>query len=895
MTLWRINIVLISLVLSFDCLAQGNFWFANDTTGKLLVPGISLVSDSTRVEFEDATLAGSPISTAVNSNFSNDTAKYNFNTSSKYAQFIAPHDADSIIAGIGPVSPYTQTILHKDGNGVDTIAMVVQTTGDVTDVFRATVYGLDIRSGDTLEFRNNNGQPRMDYVEFYNNYTPGQGVVQETPDCNDGIRNGDETDIDCGGSCPPCDGGVTETCFDGIQNQDETGVDCGGAICPPCSIASASYEFTIPENEDYDYNIGLVPDSVTGLATSSLTWKDTLDNGYVWLDGDTLKSKYSFDFENGNEKNTYNLLFTTSNGNAYGTVTVTNVSGKFDTDGFADADIAAKYPEVNVGDYIYWGPNANNDQNLNSDAISDNITGISYPNKILIKGGDYGWIRLYYYGVSGTNTKKPIVITNFLGQVVTHDGFSLKEDARYIRLTGQYDQTNGYGHRYFVGCDKNSSTIDYSYAWGTFGIMADDKWESQRTGHAYAVDGGNFYGIEVDHIEGHSGFFSGLNRKWNNNYALTDSNAAHHIYFHDIGSEGVYQGSTTQSKPQQLFKNHEVYNNVCVRIGGEGIQTGRLMNHSKVYNNISWAGLDWKDPFQRYQDGNFQTGTNGGRVDVYNNIIIGYGESGTYASIQPEPTFASVTHPIDTFSFYNNYYGWGRGALTWFTPSKHDGKTSVVIRDNYFGRQGWNIGEVYNYFTFGTTSLYVIDVNLTPTDDFVNQAYDNFFDSTSTAFSRDNQETLSGNEQIDVATPKFIKSLDTGYTTTDTLVFDQIDSLYFKFDRYCNIIGTHGTFIRSDTEIPGGISRKGEAAWWEVGDIVQYWNSDGETRFYYCIQADSTTTDHKPSQSDYKPDNSYWQMITWRKPDGTVTPYPPDDFRLQNGTYKTLGMGLKEN
>lgn len=53
------------------------------------------------------------------------------------------------------------------------------------------------------------------------------------PTCTDGIQNGDETGVDCGGSvCPPCQGGAT--CSDGIQNGDETGVDCGGSVCPPC-------------------------------------------------------------------------------------------------------------------------------------------------------------------------------------------------------------------------------------------------------------------------------------------------------------------------------------------------------------------------------------------------------------------------------------------------------------------------------------------------------------------------------------------------------------------------------------------------------------------------------------------------------------------------------------
>ncbi|MEL6536793.1 MAG: family 31 carbohydrate-binding protein, partial [Bacteroidota bacterium] len=43
------------------------------------------------------------------------------------------------------------------------------------------------------------------------------------PTCTDGLQNGDETGVDCGGSCAAC-----PTCSDGNQNGDETGVDCGG-------------------------------------------------------------------------------------------------------------------------------------------------------------------------------------------------------------------------------------------------------------------------------------------------------------------------------------------------------------------------------------------------------------------------------------------------------------------------------------------------------------------------------------------------------------------------------------------------------------------------------------------------------------------------------------------
>ncbi len=57
-----------------------------------------------------------------------------------------------------------------------------------------------------------------------------------TPTCNDGIQNGNETGVDCGGSCPACNG-TTPTCNDGIQNGNETGVDCGGS-CPACQTTN---------------------------------------------------------------------------------------------------------------------------------------------------------------------------------------------------------------------------------------------------------------------------------------------------------------------------------------------------------------------------------------------------------------------------------------------------------------------------------------------------------------------------------------------------------------------------------------------------------------------------------------------------------------------------------
>ncbi|MFN8339478.1 MAG: zinc-dependent metalloprotease [Saprospiraceae bacterium] len=59
-------------------------------------------------------------------------------------------------------------------------------------------------------------------------------ATSSAPTCTDGVQNGQETGIDCGGpTCPAC-----PTCTDGIQNGLETGIDCGGPTCTPCATCS---------------------------------------------------------------------------------------------------------------------------------------------------------------------------------------------------------------------------------------------------------------------------------------------------------------------------------------------------------------------------------------------------------------------------------------------------------------------------------------------------------------------------------------------------------------------------------------------------------------------------------------------------------------------------------
>jgi hypothetical protein len=79
--------------------------------------------------------------------------------------------------------------------------------------------------------------------------------------CSDHVKNAAETDVDCGGpDCGPCADGLRcaaaadcssticsgtpltcqpPSCTDGLHNGAETGVDCGGGACPTCALGGA--------------------------------------------------------------------------------------------------------------------------------------------------------------------------------------------------------------------------------------------------------------------------------------------------------------------------------------------------------------------------------------------------------------------------------------------------------------------------------------------------------------------------------------------------------------------------------------------------------------------------------------------------------------------------------
>ena len=93
--------------------------------------------------------------------------------------------------------------------------------------------------------------------------TAGTRVLNSAGDCtpatcSDGVQNGNETGVDCGGSCPACAAGqpccaaaecatlvcsaascAAASCTDGVKNGTESDVDCGGSTCAACGTGQA--------------------------------------------------------------------------------------------------------------------------------------------------------------------------------------------------------------------------------------------------------------------------------------------------------------------------------------------------------------------------------------------------------------------------------------------------------------------------------------------------------------------------------------------------------------------------------------------------------------------------------------------------------------------------------
>ncbi len=181
---------------------------------------------------------------------------------------------------------------------------------------------------------------------------------------------------------------------------------------------------SLAENEELYTFIGVLtatdPDQATGHQFALTTCQP--NNRYFRIRNDSLFSFFSFDYERCSQYQIQIKATDATNQSYLQTlpIAIANITCKYDNNGIADSDLANKYPQVNVGDYIFFNGAGSAVAIYAQNASYPNI---SYPNKVLIKGDQYVSVRLNGQNLQGNNLQQKVAITNFLGQVKVALGY----------------------------------------------------------------------------------------------------------------------------------------------------------------------------------------------------------------------------------------------------------------------------------------------------------------------------------------------------------------------------------------------------------------------------------------------------------------------------------------
>lgn len=221
----------------------------------------------------------------------------------------------------------------------------------------------------------------------------------EKETCTDGIKNQDETDIDCGGVCEKCDTGKNcikyedcktgfcyenvckePTCDDGLKNQDETGVDCGGE-CEPCQDQSVeeTLEYTLTDEQKTKLNEKLTQGTKSTFHVNAYPSGLEPGESYVFAHGIT-----NTDLNSDKKTFRYKIEFKKARDTTNSPITVNEsmVLDWFENNDFSDP-VLGKYEQniiplgVTVGEYI-----ASNKKTR---------TGIYYFEIVVEKDAGYTW------------------------------------------------------------------------------------------------------------------------------------------------------------------------------------------------------------------------------------------------------------------------------------------------------------------------------------------------------------------------------------------------------------------------------------------------------------------------------------------------------------------------
>jgi len=355
------------------------------------------------------------------------------------------------------------------------------------------------------------------------------------------------------------------------------------------------------------------------------------------------------------------------------------------------------------------------------------------------------------------NAERPLTITNCGGQTriggLGHYYLFVLGGGSHWRLTGEYSAASGTGHPDYPG----HADGQYANSQDSYGILIDDETIEEGSPSGLSI-GGGATDFEIDFIEIRRVGFAGMLIKSDNDGAATMRNVRiHDNYIHDIGSEGIYIGST-QSPPQHSIENLKFYNNRVLRTGTEIFQLGQIGGDTEICNNVFLAGaMDWKNPFQAFQNNAIQLGPRYGNISFCRNIVIGAGSSWlNYLGIDIE----SDQHPPGAVvEISNNYFSDSRHFGGYVARMTQPDMTTRIV-GNRFRRLVFQYDEVepgssnYNqFFRMGSGS-----VANTSEIEFTDNQFDGgqfFINNWSDPNTSQGNITASGNQQTSIPAVEF--------------------------------------------------------------------------------------------------------------------------------------------
>lgn len=360
--------------------------------------------------------------------------------------------------------------------------------------------------------------------------------------------------------------------------------------------------------------------------------------------------------------------------------------------------------------------------------------------------------------------QNPLTITNCAGQTrvggLDHYYLLALGGGSHWRLTGEYSPANGTGHPDYRG----HADGEYAHSQGSYGILIDDEVVAEGNPSGLAV-GSGATDFEIDFIEIRRVGFAGMLIKTDDDGSATMSNVRiHDNYIHDTGSEGVYIGST-QAQPQHSIDGMKFYNNRVLRTGTEIFQLGQIGPNTEVYNNVFLAGaMDWKNPFQGFQNSSTQLGPRFGDFSFRNNIVIGAGAS--WMSFLGNDVAGDPHDPGVLVEIADNYYSDSRHFGAYVARLTQPGMTVRFARNRMrrivFQRNEVDpgISDYDQFFRLGSGGV----ANTSPIE-FVDNRYDgdqhfisNWDDPNQTVGSISGQ----GNQQVSIPAVMFH---DSGFAT----------------------------------------------------------------------------------------------------------------------------------